>query len=50
MLTEEAEGGVDPSEDVLGGECSMMHRYTQLTPSGASQGLEAREWGHLGGS
>ena len=34
MLTEKAEGGVDPAEDVLGGEGGRMHRCTQLTPSG----------------
>ena len=34
MLTEKAEGGVDPAEDVLGGEGGKMHRCTQLTPSG----------------
>ena len=34
MLIEKAEGGVDPAEDVLGGEGGKMHRCTQLTPSG----------------
>ena len=34
MLIEKAEGGVDPAEDVLGGEGGRMHRCTQLTPSG----------------
>ena len=50
MLTEKAEGGVDPAEDVLGGEGGKTHRGTRLTPRGAARGLEAREWGHLGGS
>ena len=50
MLIEKAEGGVDPAEDVLGGEGGRMRRCAQLTPSAAAQGLEAGEWDHPGGS
>ena len=36
VLTEKAEGGVDPAEDVLSGEGGRMYTCTQLTPGGAA--------------
>ena len=52
MLTEKAKGGVDPAEEVLGGEGIRMCRCTQLTPKDAVPGLEVGaapvEWGSPG--
>ena len=49
MLTEKAEGSMDTAEEVLSEEGSRMP--SPLADSqGTARGLEARAWGHLGGS